>query len=91
MFFKNITVEIEELIGELSAPLTPAETRSGWRQEIKESTQQYFEDILERVRSKEALPALDIVRSLDHSGVIGGLLLHKVAKIVNKLRSGKQG
>lgn len=87
MFFKSITQEIKELINELSAPVTPGESRDGWRQEIKDRTRQFFEGIQETLRLKEPLRSLDIVRSLDHSGVTGGPLLNKIAKVINKLRS----
>lgn len=82
----SIEQAIDELIVILARPVSPAEHEDGWRQPTKEAARQYFEDLLQRLKSGQELPPLNIARSLDHSGVIGGSLLEKIATVSNKLR-----
>jgi hypothetical protein len=84
MFFHRY--RIARLISILGRAVTGSERANGWTEATKKRTKTYFQNILKRLRLKQKLPALDIVRSLDHDGVAGGSLLERIAKIANELR-----
>ena len=86
MLFFGTKARLRRLIKKLGRLVTREEAKNGWRPEIKQSTKAYFEDLLSRLIFKLPLPSLDIVRSLDRSGVTGGRLLIEIARAVNRLR-----
>jgi len=43
---KTVELEIEEIIAELSAPVSLAEHRDGWRQQTKDRAREYLGKLL---------------------------------------------
>ena len=82
----DISREIEEIIAELSLPVTAAEDAAGWTPQSKEAALKYFFGMRTSLVSGTAIPPLGVARALDHWGVVGGELLEKIAKLTNKLR-----
>lgn len=80
---------IDDLIESLSLPLSSDDVRHGWSEPSQTAMLRFFEDLRLRVAADENLPYLGILRGLDHWGVIGGALFHKVAEIDYELRQPK--
>ncbi|HLO65320.1 MAG TPA: hypothetical protein VK165_20345 [Azonexus sp.] len=85
----NQTLEemIDEVIIDLSNPVSALESVDGWTTESKHAMKIFFEDIKKKLRSNDELPPLFISKGLDHWGVVGGQILEKSAQISNELRA----
>jgi hypothetical protein len=86
----KIIKKIDEVIGELSLPLTSKEAAEGWTERGKVAIEAFFKELRSKILSGEPLPSLSIARGLDHWGVVNGELLEKSAKISNDLRNIKE-
>lgn len=86
MVNQTIDKKIDEVIADLSAPVSASESADGWTPESKKAIKTFFEDLKQKLQSGEALPPLNISRALDHWGVVSGSILEKSAQISNELR-----
>jgi hypothetical protein len=86
MVNQTIDKKIDEVIANLSTPVSASETADGWTPESKRAIQTFFEDLKKKLQSGEALAPLNISRALDHWGVVSGSILEKSAQISNELR-----
>lgn len=82
----TIDKKINEVIADLSAPVSISEATDGWTPESKAAIKIFFEDLKRKLQAGEALPPLNISRALDHWGVINGPILEKSAQISNEIR-----
>ena len=78
--------DVKFMVEELSKPVSSAEVSDGWTKESKNAIRTYFLGLQSALQSGDALPPLEVVRALDHWGVIDGPLLEKAARISNFLR-----
>lgn len=83
---QTIDQKIDEVIADLSTPVSASESADGWTLESKKAIKAFFEDLQKKLQSDEALPPLNISRALDHWGVVSGQILEKSAQISNELR-----
>ena len=79
--------KIDEIIAELSSPMSASESEEGWTPESKKTIKTFFEDLKKKLQSGEDLPPLNISVWLDHWGIISGSVLEKSAQISNELHS----
>lgn len=86
MVNQTVDKKIDEVIADLSAPVSASESADGWTPESKKAIKTFFEDLKKKLQSGEALPPLNISRALDHWGVVSGSILEKSAQISNELR-----
>jgi len=84
---QTIDNKIDEVIAELSFPMSASESADGWTPESKKSIKTFFEDLKKKLQSGEELPPLNISVWLDHWGIVSGSVLEKAAQISNELRS----
>jgi hypothetical protein len=84
----NQTVEqkIDDVIAELSVPVSASESADGWTPESKKAIKAYFENLKPKLQAGEVLPPLDVCRGMDHWGVVSWPTLEKAAQISNELR-----
>ena len=83
---QSIDNKIDEVIADVSAPVSASEFVDGWTPESKKAIKTFFEDLKRKLQSGEALPPLNISRALDHWGVVSGTILEKAAQISTELR-----
>ena len=81
-----IDQKIDEVIADLSTPMSASDSTDGWTPESRKAIKAFFEDLKKKLQSGEALPPLNISRALDHWGVVSGSILEKSAQISNELR-----
>jgi hypothetical protein len=81
--------DIDAILPKLAAPPTAEEINCGWTEEAKNSAHAYFSTLRNSLAEGKPLPALAIVRGLDHRGVVEGNLLEEIAGIANRVRGMK--
>lgn len=86
MFNQTIEQKINEVIADLSVPVSASEAADGWTAESKQAIKKYFENLKQKLLAGEELPSLDVCRGMDHWGVVNGPILEKAAQISNELR-----
>jgi hypothetical protein len=79
--------KVQGIVGMLSTPVSASEAADGWTSESKKLSKMFFEKLEQEIQSGESLPPMNISRSLDHYGVIGGEILEIAAQISNELRT----
>jgi hypothetical protein len=86
----EIIIKIDDIVGELSHPLSLQEADEGWTEKSKTAIGVFFKELRSNILSGGPLPPLSIARGLDHWGVVNGELLEKAAVISNQLRNMKE-
>ena len=67
----------------LQGPLAAEELASGWSDENRAGTLQYFERLLADLRSGTDIPFFSLIRALDACGISDGELLEEACRINN--------
>lgn len=83
---RTLELKIDDIIADLSLPLSSSEAADGWGLESKQAIKLYFEELKHALQEGKALPSLDVCRGMDHWGVVRGPILEKAAQISNELR-----
>lgn len=79
--------KIENIIAQLSAPLTQEEAAAGWTEKSKKGVLPFFEELRGDVADGRPIAYIGIARSLDTWGVDGGGLYNEIIEIAAALNS----
>lgn len=78
--------KIDDIVEMLSCPVSISEAADGWTSESKKAVTVFLVELKNKIQSGETLPPMNISRSLDHWGVVGGDILERTAQLSNELR-----